>query len=120
MRRPRERRTNLFQRSSAGFGWPELSFLRVPVRIDWCEVGPLFRQVLKRENRRHRADRNTGATVNALDRTNIKLRLSFELRFIFPRVDAIHGANVHARGVLGSDTGLSNYVRHRYSPSRDI
>src|SRR5258706_7829701 len=99
---------------------PELGFVRVPVRIDWCKVGPLFRQIFKSENGRHRTNRNTGTAIDALHRTNIKLRLFFEIRLVFPRVDAVHGANVHAGGVLGSDTRLSNYVRHRYSPSKNI
>jgi len=48
------------------------------------------------------------------------LRLGLEFGFIFPRVDAINGADVDACGVLRSDTGLSDYVRHRDSPSGDI
>jgi hypothetical protein len=35
-------------------------------------------------------------------------------------VDAIDRANIDACGVLGSHTGLSDYVRHRDSPWGDI
>src|SRR6202158_4532488 len=96
---------------------PGSGLLRVPVRIDRRKVGPLLRQIFEREDCRHWTNRNAGAAINAFHRANIELRLRLESGFIFPRVDAIHRTDVHTRGVLGSDTGLSNYVRHRYSPS---
>ena len=120
MRRPPGTPHKRFSTQSRRIRRPELGFVRVPVRVDWCKVRPLFRQILKRENRRHRTDRNTGTAIDAFHRTNIKLRLFFEIRLIFPWVDAVHRANVYSGGVLGSDTRLSNYVRHRYSPSTNI
>jgi hypothetical protein len=83
-------------------------------------VSPLFRQIFQSKNRCHWTDRDAGAAVNAFHGTDVKLRLGLEFGFIFPRVDAIDRANINACGVLGSYTGLSDYVRHRDSPSRDI
>src|SRR5215469_16677670 len=104
----------------AVFGRPESALLRVPVRVDRREVLPLLRQILQRKDRRHRADRNAGAAVNAFDRADVQLRLRLKFGFVFSRVDAIDRTNIDTRGVLGSNARLSNYVRHRESPSRDI
>src|SRR6267143_6686807 len=102
------------------FHQPSSGLLRVPVCVDRCKVGPFLRQIFEREDCRHRANRNAGAAVNALHRADIKLGLRFEIGLVLPRVDTIYRADVHASGVLGSDTGLSNYVRHRGSPSSAV
>ncbi len=107
-------------RQVAVFGRSGSALVGVPVRVNRSKVSPLLRQIFQGKNRGHRADRDAGATVNALHGANVKLRLGLEFGFIFPRVDAIDGADINACGVLGSDTGLSDYVRHRDSPSRDI
>src|ERR1700687_4926147 len=114
------RRRKAFQRDFATFDRSESAFLCVPVRVDRCEAGPLLRQVFEGEDCGYRTDRNTSAAINALHWANVKLGLRFEIRLIFPRVDAIHRADIHTGSILGSDTGLSNYVRHRDSPSRGI
>src|SRR5947207_1280326 len=36
-----------------------------------------------------------------------------ERRLVFPGVDAVHGANIHARGIFRADAGLTNNIRHR-------
>ena len=93
----------------------------VPIRVDGCKVSPLLRQVLQSKDRGHRTNRHASATINTFHWTNVKLRLRFKGRFIFPRVNAIDRANIHAGGkFFGSYTGLSDYVRHRDSPSRGI
>jgi hypothetical protein len=104
----------------AVFGRSGSTLFRVPVRVNRCKVSPLLRQIFQGKDRCHRADRDAGAAVNAFHGTDIQLRLGLECRFIFPRVDAIDRADIDACRVLGSDTGLCDYVRHRDSPSRDI
>src|SRR5712692_2136245 len=88
----------------------------VPVGVDRREIRPLFRQILERENRRHRAHRNARAAVNTFHRADVEHGFFFKIRLVFARVDAVHRANVHAGGILGSDAGLSNYVGHQTSP----
>src|SRR5712692_6662250 len=101
---------------SAGLPPGALLLLGVPVGVDRREIRPLFRQILERENRRHRAHRNARAAVNAFHRADVEHRFLFKIRFVFPRVDAVHRANVHTGCILGSDAGLSNYVGHQTSP----
>ncbi len=90
--------------------------------VDLRKMLPLFRQVIQRENRGHRADRHTGATVDALDGINVELRDFVEAgtAIIVGRallgVDAIYGAGIDAGGVLHPDAGLGNDVRHRPPP----
>jgi hypothetical protein len=96
------------------------ALIRIPVRVDGREISPLLRQIFQSENGSHRANRNARAAIDAFHWANVKLRLGFKFGFILARVNAVNRANVHASGVLGSYTGLSNYVRHRDSPSRDI
>src|SRR5216683_3639497 len=107
-------------RQIAVFGRSGSSLLGVPVRVNRRKVGPLLRQIFQGKNRRHGTNRDTGATVNAFYGTDIQLRLGLECGFIFPRVNAIDRADVDACGVLRSDTGFSDYIRHSDSPSRDI
>jgi hypothetical protein len=115
-RTPHENPTGKF----AVFGRSGLALIRIPVRINRRKVSPLFRQIFQSEDRRHRANRDAGAAVNTLHGANVKLRLRLKLRFIFTRMDAIDWTDIDACGVFRSDTGLSDYVRHRDSPSRDI
>src|SRR5437016_14100131 len=35
-----------------------------------------------------------------------------ERRFVLPRMDAVHRTDIHARGVLRTDTRLTNNIRH--------
>src|SRR5207247_9289022 len=44
-------------------------------------------------------------------------------RLILPRMDAVHGTDIHARRVLGADAGLTNNIRHstyNYNRSTDM
>jgi hypothetical protein len=43
---------------------------------------------------------------------NIKHLGRGELRLIFPGMNAVHRADVHARGILGPDAWLANDIRH--------
>jgi hypothetical protein len=77
---------------------------------------PLLRQVLESKNGSYWANRNACAAIDALHGINIKLWDAFKTRFIFARVNAIHRANVHARGILGAGAGFGDYVSHSKSP----
>src|SRR5579863_8119394 len=99
-------------RQVAVFGRPGSALLGVPVRVNRRKLGPLLRQILQSKNRSHRTDRHAGAAVDTLHGADVELRFGLEFGFVFTRVDAIDGADVDACGVLGTDAGLSDYVRH--------
>src|SRR5713101_7271886 len=89
------------------------------ILVDLNKRIPLLRQIFLGEDCRHRADRHTGAAVDALGGIDVQLR-DFIIRrpavvvgATFCRMDTIHRANVHAGRVFGSDTRLSNDVSHR-------
>jgi hypothetical protein len=94
--------------------------------VDLRKVLPLLGQVVLRENGGHRADRHTGAAVDALDGIDVELRDFIEAgtAIIVGRallgVDAIYGAGIDAGGVLHPDAGLGNDVRHRPPPSSTL
>src|SRR5437773_8784870 len=91
--------------------------------VDLRKLLPLLGQVIQRENRGHRADWHTGATVYALDGIDVELRDFIEdgTAIIVGRallgVDAIYGAGIDAGGVLHPDAGLGNDVRHTPPPA---
>jgi hypothetical protein len=107
-------------RKFAVFGRAGSTLIRVPVRIDRRKVSPLFREIFQSEDRRHRANRDAGSAVNTFHGANVELRLGLKFRFILTRMNAIDWTDVDACGVFRSDTGLSDYVRHRDSPSGNI
>src|SRR5579885_3693311 len=81
-------------------------------RVFRGELRPLFRQVVERENGRHRADRHAGAAVDALDRIDVQhLRLGV-IGLVLFGMDAVHRAGVYARGIFGSNAGFCNHVCH--------
>jgi len=77
------------------------------------EFIPLLRQIVEREDSRDRADRNTSATVDALDRIDIEQRLGRVFGIVLLGMNAIHRTRIHARGVFGVDAGLGNHVSHK-------
>src|SRR5712692_2702739 len=80
---------------------------------------PLLRQIGLCEDCRHRTNGHTGTAVNALGGIDIQLRhfvvgwSAIVISSAFRRMDTIHRAHVHTRGVLRSDAGLGNNVCHR-------
>src|SRR5260370_23854926 len=70
---------------------------------------PLLREIIQRENCRHRTDRNTGTAVNALSGIDVQLRHFIERRAsivigaVFRRMDTIHRAHIYTSGILCSD-----------------
>src|SRR6267378_1211880 len=93
-----------------------LSLFCVPIGVDWREAVPLFGKIFERENGGHGADGNASATIDAFGRVNIELRFGLERRFVFAGMDAVHRANVHARGVFCADARLGNHISHSASP----
>src|SRR5437660_5699504 len=83
---------------------------------------PLLREIIQRENCRHRTDRNTGPAVNALSGIDVQLRHFIERRAsivigaIFRRMDTIHRAHVYTSGILCSDARFGDDVGHRSPP----
>src|ERR1700740_2326084 len=65
----------------------ELCLLRVPIGVYCRKVLPFLREIVQRENRSHRANGNAGSAVNALDRTDVKLGLTFVSGLILARMD---------------------------------
>src|ERR1700688_1177944 len=89
-----------------------LCLFRVPIGVYCREALPFLRHIIECENRCHGAERNTGSAINTLYRADVKLGFTFIRRLIFPRMDTIDRAYIHARGVFCSDAGLSNHVGH--------
>src|SRR5712692_3925767 len=88
-----------------------LKFTAVNVILVGLDIPvPLLWQIIQRENRGHRTDRNTGAAVNALSGIDVQLRHFIERRAAivigaaFRRMDTIHRAHVHTGSVFGPDT----------------
>src|SRR6266851_5641648 len=83
---------------------------------------PFLRHIFLREDGRHRTDRNTGTAVNALTGIDIQLRHFIERRAsivigaAFRRMDTIHRAYIHTRGILGSNTRFGNDIGHQSPP----
>ena len=75
--------------------------------VDLRKLLPLLGQVIQRENRGHRADRHTGAAVDALDGIDVELR-----DFIEAGTAIIVG-----RALLGVDAILWGTHRRRRCPS---
>jgi hypothetical protein len=92
----------------------------LPAKVFGVSLGesfPLFRQVIQRENRGYRADGNTSAAIDALNRVDVQHFLFGERRRILLRMDTIDWTSIHTSGVLGSDARLCNYVCHKVSVS---
>ena len=63
-------------------------------------------------NRRHGARGNTGAAIDALFGMNEEHGRRLELGFILARVNAVNGAHIHTRTVLGADAGVGDDESH--------
>lgn len=78
---------------------------------------PLFRQVVKREDRRHRTHGHARAAIDTLDGIDIKQLLGRVLGIIFLGMNAIHRTRIHAGSVFGIDAGFCNYISHNVAVS---
>src|ERR1700740_2352344 len=93
-----------------------LAPLGVPIGINGREARPLLRQIFEGKNRGHRTKGNAGAAVDAFEGVDVQLRFGGEFCLILARMNAIHRANVHARGVFSADAGLGDHISHSGSP----
>jgi hypothetical protein len=85
-------------------------------RVLLDEIFLLLRHIVEGMNRIGRADRDTGAAVDAAFGVHIHLSGGFETRLVLLGMDAIGRANLDAEGVL--DAGISDYIGHDESISR--
>src|SRR5712691_4861631 len=56
----------------------------------------------------HFSGRSSSATIDAFGRVDVQLRLTLERRFVLARMNTVHRADIHARGVFCADTRLGN------------
>src|SRR5262245_20581103 len=84
----------------------------VIVRIPRNKVDPLLRRLVEREDGLDRTRRHTGAAIDALVGMNIEHLGRGERRLVLPWVDAVHGTDVHARGILRADARFADDVSH--------
>jgi hypothetical protein len=80
--------------------------------VDFGKVLPFLGQVIGSIDGGHWACRYAGAAIDTFHWVDVELRLRPKCRFIFPRVNAIHGTGVYASGIFGSNAGLSNDKCH--------
>src|SRR5262245_48284835 len=84
----------------------------IVVRVLPDETGPLLRRLVEREDRLDGTGRHARAAVDALVGVDVQHLRRVERRLVLPRVDTVHGTDVHARGILRSDAGLADDIRH--------
>ena len=102
----------------AGTGCREL-----PAKVFCVALGvslPLLRQIVEGKNRRNRANRNTRAAVDALNRIDIQHLFLGECFLVLLRVYAIHRTRIHARRILCADTGFCNHICHNFRFLRNL
>src|ERR1044071_1737150 len=73
---------------------------RVMRFVDGDELLLVGRDLVEREDRVRRADRDAGAAVDALARVDVDLGGAVERRFIVPRMDAVDRAGLNAELVF--------------------
>ena len=88
------------------------SLLLIVVAVDLRKARPLFRQIVKSENRRYRAHRDTGPAVDALYWVDVYYFSLGKVGLVLPWMDAVHWACIYARRVLNANTRLRDYVCH--------
>ena len=93
--------------SGTGFS-PRGEVLRVDLRV----ARPLGRQLVLGEARVHGAGLDAGVAVDALLGIDVQLVDLVVVGLVRRRVDAVDGAHLDARVVLGPDAGLRDHVGH--------
>src|SRR5437870_3265878 len=68
--------------------------------------------IIRSDCRVDRTRRHARAAVDALVGVNVEHLGRREVRFVFPRVDAVDRTHVDARGILGADARLADDIRH--------
>lgn len=102
--------------------WPTGALLTgIVFRIDLGVLFPLFWKVVRDKDCRNWANGDTSSAVYAFHWINVELLRLRKISFIFPRMNAIDRARIHASRVFHADTGVSDYVSqmgHLYSHAR--
>src|SRR5690242_14529959 len=88
----------------------------VPIGVDWCEAGPLLRQIFESKNGGYRTNGDACAAIDAFGGMDVKLRFGGEFRLILARMDAVHRADIHTSSVFCADARLGDHVSHSRSP----
>ena len=86
------------------------------IGVDLGKMLPLLGQIVFGE---YRLDRTRGfarAAIDALYRVNIQDFGRFEVRFIFPGMDAVNRTDVNTGSILRPNAGFSYHISHRKSP----
>jgi hypothetical protein len=84
----------------------------IPVGVNLDELLPLLWDGILFKDGGHGTDRLAGRAVDALVWVNIEHGLLFKIGLVFARVDAVHGADLHACGVFDPDAWFCNDVCH--------
>lgn len=90
------------------FGFPQ----RIPVCIRLGEAFPFAWKLLDGKDCGHGAYWYAGPAVDALFGIDVKLRYNRILNFVLSWMNTVTWANVNARGILGTDARLGDYVGH--------
>jgi hypothetical protein len=86
--------------------------LLIILGVDLSEAFPLLRQVIQRKDGGNGANWDTSPTVDTLYRIDVKLGNISEITLVFPRVYAIHWADIDTRSVFSVDARFSNDICH--------
>ncbi len=76
------------------------------------EIGPLFRQLLLGEDRRHGADWFTGAAIDTSLGIDVELLGRIESIILLGGMNTVDGANFYTSGILAPDARLNIYIGH--------
>src|SRR5688572_8444395 len=75
-------------------------------------MGPFLGNEVLREDRLDGTGWLAGSAIDANLGIDVQHRFLLEIGLIFPRMDAVHGTDVHARGVLRVDARFGNHIGH--------
>src|SRR5256885_8829511 len=100
--------------------WRRRRLLLVVSRVLLDERRPLRRQLVLREDGRHRALVHAQVAVDARVGVDVKHLCFRESGFILGRMNTVHRAHCNAGRVFGPDAGLRDDVGHKNSCSPTI
>src|SRR3989304_2879303 len=91
---------------------PSAQLFPVVLGVDLDERAPFVGELFLGKDGGDRADRLARAAVDAGLGVDIELLRSLESLFVLRGMDAVHGTNLDAGGVLRADAGLGDDVGH--------
>lgn len=98
--------------AAAPLGGDGSGFLLEKICVDLDVLGPFGGQVILGEDRLDGTLIDTESAVDACVGVDVELCALRKLLTLLCWVNAVNGTNFNARGVLGTDAGFSNDVRH--------